>query len=372
VYAPLLADQADDVVHLAPDLRSPHEEEEFLSNLRDVSADQGFELPFGDLDEDDEELFKHSKKYLFGDYNYPCVDVSSELARTQVWDEEERILRDERGAYFSPILGPGRVLGQSRTAGGGYGAVGQFHRSAGRPRHDSNLSTSSLTKGKVRESGSQMREAVIDRDHDRVPDLGQGEVKLRWTKSTPDESPSVVLSPPIARARTLSSQHEPRRSSVAGSPGPGHSSGSGSSTPRDRQPPPSPHTENERPVLPPDAVDLVVEDRHAGEENMTRERRKGEPAVRGGPALKKVYKRGYAIDSDEEHLEGEVEVGSPGIPDNEEERGLFSVGDDVDAIIRAEDEAVGDVTIARVETPPAHARIFVENYHISSEDNPWA
>ncbi|KIP03644.1 hypothetical protein PHLGIDRAFT_110592, partial [Phlebiopsis gigantea 11061_1 CR5-6] len=54
VRAPLLPQQADGVVHLAPDLRSPT---------------------------DEDPLFRHSRQYLFGDYNYPVVDVSSEAAR---------------------------------------------------------------------------------------------------------------------------------------------------------------------------------------------------------------------------------------------------------------------------------------------------
>ncbi|KAI0794929.1 organic solute transporter Ostalpha-domain-containing protein [Abortiporus biennis] len=351
VYAPLLPDQAEDVVHLAPDLRSPQEEDDVLFATRE-NVDDGFDLPFGDLDSDDEEIFDHSRKYIFGDYNYPCVDVSNEFARTQVWDEEERILRDERGAYFSPILGPtgGRIFGQVRAAG--YGAIGQFHRGGGRSRNDSDASTS---KGKVRDD---MREAVIDKEQDRIPRLSEGDVHLRWTK-TKNLQPSSGR--PSPRIRTLSSQG--RHSSSSGS-------GSSTPTPRDRHPPPSPKKENER-ILPPDAVDLVVEDSVAAEAKVSRERRKGEPAVHAAPGLRKVYRRGYVVDDEEgNRSEGEVEVETPVIQRSVDN---FAAGDDVDTVLEAEAEAVGEAaTIARAETPPAHARITVDQYSIGSEDNPWA
>ncbi len=37
-----------------------------------------------------------------------------------------------------------------------------------------------------------------------------------------------------------------------------------------------------------------------------------------------------------------------------------------------EQEAAEEMTITRAETPPAHARIVVDHYHVPSEDNPWA
>ncbi|KAH9003277.1 organic solute transporter Ostalpha-domain-containing protein [Lactarius hatsudake] len=77
-----------------------------------------FDLKFGSLDPEDEELFTSSRQYLFGDYNYPCIDASSEAARAEMWDEEERILSNERSAWFADHHGH-RVLATT-----GYGAVG--------------------------------------------------------------------------------------------------------------------------------------------------------------------------------------------------------------------------------------------------------
>jgi hypothetical protein len=38
------------------------------------------------------------------------IDISSGDARKTMWDKEERVLRDERGAWFSPIRGWKRRL----------------------------------------------------------------------------------------------------------------------------------------------------------------------------------------------------------------------------------------------------------------------
>ncbi|CCM05294.1 uncharacterized protein FIBRA_07508 [Fibroporia radiculosa] len=348
VYAPLLPGQAEEVVHTAEDLWTSQGEGPSLFDS-DPTEDEGFGLHFGDIDEADEELFEHSKKYLFGDYLYPSVDVSSEAARQSMWDEEERILRDERGAYFSPLTRPGRALGAARQ---NYGAMGNFQRSVIRERHDSSGSESGHGKGKTRiEGGMAQRQVIIDKEHDRLPEAKMGEVKLRWTsrEHTPAQSP---------RARTLSASAQPilaRASSSSTSP---------TDSPQSRQPPPSPRKETERAVLPPDAVDLVVEDHHAAEEEMTHERRKGEPAVRGS-ALHKVYRRGYlAEDEQGQREEGEVEV-------QEGEDTLFEVGDEVDEIIGAQDEAVGELTVV-TGTPLAHARTAMFSPEILDDENPWA
>ena len=341
VYAPLLRDQAEDVVHIAPDLQSRDDPDANIFSFT-APADDSYDLPFGDIDADDEELFQHSKKYLFGDYNYPCVDVSNEFARIQVYDEEERILRDERGAYFSSILGPNnprRAFGKARE--GGYGAVGHFQRSAIRDLTHEDEGVSSGKQGH-----SQMSEAVIDKEHDRTPEMSGTGIRLGWTNSqglTPAQIP---------RIRTLSNQRvSPEASSSGSSPS--------TSSPRDR-PLPSPRADPQRPVLPPDAVDLIVEDTRA-DEDKPRERRKGETPARHP---QKVYRRGYVVEHDGQRAEGEVDVidRTSSISSSRPEA-------DANAILEAEDEAVDEATVARVETPPAHAQIHVG---MASDDNPWA
>ncbi|KAI9438487.1 DUF300 domain-containing protein [Lactarius indigo] len=103
VHAPLLAENTGSVHQVASTA-----DEETLT----------FDLTFGSLDPEDEELFTGSRQYLFGDYNYPCIDASSEAARVEMWDEEERILSNERSAWFADYQGR-RALATT-----GYGAVG--------------------------------------------------------------------------------------------------------------------------------------------------------------------------------------------------------------------------------------------------------
>lgn len=60
-------EEKEDVVHLARDIARRD------SMVWDVGlserGEQGSELPFGDINDKDEALFEHSRKYLFGDYN---------------------------------------------------------------------------------------------------------------------------------------------------------------------------------------------------------------------------------------------------------------------------------------------------------------
>ena len=65
----------------------------------------------------------------------------------------------------------------------------------------------------------------------------------------------------------------------------------------------SPRTSADRAPLPPDAVDLVVEDPAAAHEESSHDRRRGEPA-----GLRKVYRRGYVAEGEDGPERGEVEV----------------------------------------------------------------
>lgn len=374
VHAPLLAEEEEDVVHLAPDMVDQPED-----TIWDADADDGYDLPFGDIDEGDEELFEHSKKYLFGDYNYPSIDVSSESARTMIWDEEERVLRDERGAWFSPIRGAkGQAALQSRNgpAWEGYGAVGQSKR----PQNGKGVTPRFEDDG-----------PIIDHEQARLAQpTNPRDVSLKWTKShrnsvgrnSPSTSRSQSQSPNIQTTNIRVRRPTPSSSQ----------SGSSGSSPNTRvRSPPSMSRTNSRmsasasPVLPPDAVDLVVEDPHAAEDELARERRKGEPAVHGS-GLRKVYRRGFvAHDEDgEETAEGEVEVEETGdaderrvnageeiaqsIENSEDDGGRTTPKHDTDSEWVAKD---AEGVIARTTTPPLHAQ--VKTYHYDDhDDNPWA
>ena len=289
--SPLLEDEEG----VIPDLTHPGSEIP-NSMVRGVK-EHGFELPFGDIDDKDEALFEYSRKYLFGDYNYPCIDVSSEYARERIWDEEERVLRDERGAWFSPIRGArGRehMMRRDGPVWEGYGAV------ANRPRKDGDASSSSVGKGKTREyDDDEPVDRLIDYGSDKVfTSSGDGgtDVKLRWTNVRKPGGGSRSNSPKIPTSSSLSSS------------GSSSSRPSGSRSKKVRVPnPKSGVSPRQSPVLSHDAVDLIVEDDEAAEEERAQERRKGEPAV-GGAALRKVYKRGFV---GHEAVEREVEIDEP-------------------------------------------------------------
>ena len=101
---------------------------------------------------------------------------------------------------------------------------------------------------------------------------------------------------------------------------------------------------------------------------MTYERRKGEPAVRGGglPRLHHVYRRGYVVEEEDGLLreEGEVEVA----PQREQGHDVFDIGEEDPTPEEALDIQRPAETVARAETPPLHARVIVD----VPDDNPWA
>lgn len=368
IHAPLLGVIDEDIVHLAPDMI----EEEEDTIWGEPHTEDGYELPFGDIDEGDEELFDHSRKYLFGDYNYPCIDVSSEAARTTMWDEEERILRDEQGAWFAPIRGSkGQlILEHNKRPWEGYGAVGTTET---RER----ITT---TKGKERNRGFSENDTIIDYEQDRTPAEEPTDVQLRWARI--QGRPSTSTSRPQSPRNRSNLQYADGTYS-------GPSSIESSSSPARRGIPPSSRNnsrqhQNTQPEssLPPDAVDLIVEDNRTAQEEQTRVRRKGEPAVRGS-ALKKVYKRGFITDD----AQGRRQEGED--PDEEEyqntgagnridfaEEFLDTIGDEEEEAERTEDprdsETEAEGIIARMNTPPLHARVFIDDVPGSGADNPWA
>lgn len=368
LHAPLLARDAESVVHLAPDMQDDVEE----TIWSDPNQEDGYELPFGDLDDADEELFDHSKKYLFGDYNYPCIDVSSESARTVIWDEEERVLRDERGAWFSPIRGAkGQAAMQSRDrpVWEGYGAVSSSSRPGQRNDHprQQHFYDENSTRGNI-----------IDHDRDRsIIPAEPKDVGLSWTNSR--RNTGSHSRPPQAR-----NAHTPNRHSASSSPRPSSAASGGGMSPINRiRSPPSLSRTNSRtpqpPILPPDAVDLVVEDHFAAEEDQTRERRKGEPATRSS-GLRKVYRRGFVSHGEDgEFLEYEEELGEGNSrKEDVREQIVHTIRDEENDDSRSSGSSssqphVVEEVIARIGTPPLHARVQAYSYSdIPDHDNPWA
>lgn len=340
IHAPLLSDRAHSVVHLAPDMRSEEEAHDIWEGGVD-QAEDGYELPFGDPDPAVEELFEHSKKYLFGDYNYPCIDVSSEKAREIIWSEEERVLRDERGAWFSPIRGGKGRPALERPAWKGYGAVGtSLHQTQ-------NGSGDSIAISGLRDK------CAIDRDRADLTFEAEGPEDFHWTQGHgTEELPAKRFLAPQSSSLTRNNSRNGR-----------HQIRLSLSPSRDKSRNPRGDSQDSSPTLPPDAVDLVVEDNKIAEEQQTRERKKGEPAIRG-PGSKKAYRRGFELD-----VEG-IDVDQRRMELGKQVRVQDGDGSSEPETWEPDNP---EGVVARAQTPPAYARLLENNlYDLPADENPWA
>lgn len=368
-YAPLgVPEEQDGVVHAAPDLEEDEDEagqvEDPLLPGTDPDALEadGLELAFEPPGKEEDMIYDYSRGMMFGDYGYPVIDVSGERARAEMWAEEERILRDERAAAFSPAYG---TPGAPRA--GGYGAVDVSARArSGKEPERANVfgSFPALEEGRARprrsddyfaRAGAAGTSAplsptqidgppVIDFEHDRIPDMGGsgGGVRLSWARtSTPRSerpSPRHAHTGEDAAGTPVEVVDEGYDSPVAGSPALANSK----------------------------AVDLVVEDHEAEQERRTRVRRKGEPVLKKN--LGRVYRREYNPVDQTQHDSKHEE-------DDEQAHGglIETVEDAVDAV-------VGEVVERDDVISPAHEdRRSVSGpsrqttpFFAPNESNPWA
>ncbi|KIJ56379.1 hypothetical protein M422DRAFT_23657 [Sphaerobolus stellatus SS14] len=355
-YAPLFEEQARRAVR-----------DETDDDGDDAAAD-GYSLTYSDPDTSEDELYEHSRGYLFGDYNYPCIDVSGEQAKEAMWEEEERILRDQRAAYFSPTMNPGRlppgeIIRKSR--GRGYGATDHGGRGngKGKARHDLVDTDVDIEAQFRRDTGN-----LIDFESERASQDVEGAVRMKWTRKGNGAGKGTLISSPPHSSASASNSNS-NSSSARASPRQTHKpprpplTASHSSTSHSHHS--SPHLPPNTKALPPDAVDLIISDPTAEAEQITNERMRGEPALRAHAgemrALRRVYRAGEGDDSGEEGADGGAGAG-----DVEERFGRDVLGE-------AEME-IGDVRVAREASPPAHARVlggvgYAPEYE---EDNPWA
>ncbi|KAG2080308.1 organic solute transporter Ostalpha-domain-containing protein [Suillus cothurnatus] len=93
VIAPLLAEHAENVVHPASDMQYQEQRQTIRIPGDDTTMNMHYYFNDG-LATVDDTLYEHAKNYVFGDYAYPVVDVSSEEARYAMWAAEERIVRE--------------------------------------------------------------------------------------------------------------------------------------------------------------------------------------------------------------------------------------------------------------------------------------
>lgn len=400
-YAPIMDSQADRIFHdgtaeaigrsLAMDDNDGFYREQGapIEEIESHEPDEdewSRELTFEDPDPETERLFADSRRLLFGDYHYPCIDVSSEEARSRMWEEEEQILKDQRAAFASPttrLSAPAQHLSTSLLAaadgrGGlvarhqGYGAVGPstgnslrdspaLHSWSDPDPHAARSAVARSQKGKTPaaiSSGSNGRKGVYggwaepstsraDPDSttmaintpmiaehppsipiiDYTPhepftpdtDTTKGAIDLRYARTTTrppapripsaptpttqgglglDVGNAATGAPPSAPSRPGSVTSVPPTPTIPAATG---SSSSPTLSVSHLRPDVGGHNDGDSGrgrkgssprELPSDAIDLVVEDVKAEEDEMTRERRKGGPAVKQ-TGERRIYRREY-------------------------------------------------------------------------------
>ena len=345
---PLLAEQSESAAHLEPDMTETSEDTVWDAE----QGEEGYDLPFGDIEEADEVLFEHCKKHLFGDYNYPTIDVSSEGARITIWTEEERVLRDERGAWFSPIRGSKGVEALKQREGfawSGYGAVG-----------NSSTRISQVGKQPDRIYDDHSDERIIDHEQQRTAAAAAepSDVIMTWTKLRRGDSDSGSSAHTPSRQPVPRGDNHVQGSESARPPPPGligsRVSSSGSGLHRSS---PSISRNNSRTapnVLPPDAVDLVVEESHSTGKTEPIERRRTNSRTSRGSLLKKVYRQESVAGEGSEAIDKDAKS----VQHSEQER---RTGDDV-----------AD-PVSRSSTPRLQAYLQTYKYDdIPHDHNPWA
>lgn len=383
VTAPLLADHAENVVHSAPDMQYQEQRQTIRmpGDDADVEDDDEYALHFNDgLATADDSLYEHAKNYVFGDYAYPVVDVSSEEARYAMWAAEERIVRE--GVHVN-------VHRDSTGASSnrGYGATGT--RAGQIRKYEDGKDEVSVSEERVvaLEEGSRRAEVNASR-------------KLRWSNARSNGATSPIsgsLSSSASgsgsgnhlRSSGSSSRHNSQTSHAsrprlfsgsnvnvrASSPylhsSPSHSrSNLGTPSPRllpsgsHSHPPPSPHS----PLAEPDAVDLVVStdtfpvpsSSHAAHNSLR------------ATGLKRVWDQKGEI-----RVESSVGLEEENDRWSNDHRVLPSEVDE-EHDIRKDEHNVLEVhepeEVVRAETPPPYARAWTYGTKSPGEDelqNPW-
>lgn len=252
--------------------------------------------PYAETDAE-ELLYEEARGYLHGDWNYRVIDVSKEAAKRQMREEEENVLRGwgrqgqgrrrgERWGRGEPIGRGGKGkdkdqqdkgAGRQKSKGGVYGGwQGEEapYRESENPQAEGSNPKSPTVQPPTPPSSSSPRPPVS-------PSLTPDEpVREQWTTLKGKQVASglkAVASKVVPPSNLRFSSGE-----IKGTLTPGSRSRAGSR-------PTSPGTGNGQ--LPPDAVDLVVEDEDAWERELERRRRKGEPGRHGEDVVDGIYKR---------------------------------------------------------------------------------
>lgn len=339
VTAPLFTADAED---MAPDMQY---QRGGAGDDIDAEDEDEYALTFSDAlvgpEGEDEVLYEHSKKYVFGDYLYPVVDVSSEEARQAMWDEEERVVREIASGGF----------GRSEGALSGYGATQNGKRQA-RKYED-------------------VQDAARDTNGHHGPPWSS---RTPQTPSPPRSSRNILDCPPMTDgSRSSSHSHSPSRiTSRLHLPRLLSPSASASSSSSPRLSKRTSHT----PLVEEDAVDLVVP--ADGLQVPSTSRGSHSPVLirvwdehglgAGGVGVSPISPIRTEDETEAERRGDGSDVRFVVTVDGAEARRDYEIGE---ALEQAQEEAQEDVT----QTPPAYARVdgYGLGIPVEEEDhNPWA
>ncbi|GAA5852599.1 hypothetical protein JCM9279_005524 [Rhodotorula babjevae] len=229
--------------------------------LDDGDVSDAESLEFHPVDETEEKeverLYRESRELEYGDWKYPVVDASREAARRRVRDEEDAILSGRVRVRANKALRP-----FAKHRPGSYGALAE--------RQPLVRGDSLAIQGELEAAHKQRDEATRPRHQSSA----------RSDQATSSDHPI-----PVGTSILTGASHVLHAALPLGSPGKDAMRGRGRE-----------HEEQGR--LPPDAVDLVVEDVQAEQEEQMRQRRRGEP----GGKKTRVYRVAYVPPADDGEL----------------------------------------------------------------------
>ncbi|KAL8280874.1 hypothetical protein RQP46_006878 [Phenoliferia psychrophenolica] len=311
-YAPLGEEEASEVIH-----RDRHrgdeeyqrwlEESEVGREYDDVDSDPET-LGFEDPEEEDdiEDLYSDSRRLEFGDYNYPVVDASQEAARRRMREEEEGMVHRHHPRKSTKGKGASRPQAQHQFS---YGRLAE-NGSAGphEPPVHADPSDAPTSSDHPAPEGSRIVTASRDLYHTIKGDDEEAQLQRRFRQDAPTKLPS-------------------------------------------------------------DAFDLTIEDRLAEEEEMVRDRRRGEP----GGARKRVYRQTYRPASPATPHESSdtppTPVTPPEVPEVPGHK--IEIKDTVPHPTSEEDGKEEEVVRVRVQEEVPQAREVDPPSDSDSQINPW-
>lgn len=358
-YAPLLPDQAADVVHDDPNQQDPDAPRKSAGLFESESEESDApSLDFETAGEEEDALYERARR--IGYAGFPNVDVSQEAKKRKLWEEEEGILAGKwsRGGSRERLAGsPGedgpRWKGKGKGKGKGregdqpkkavYGACG-YHLGRFKLTLGADRSPASRMNGNTKDYGATSQADDADTEADRLrPPTAADRARA---KARPGKAGKTAMDDAQMRWKKERISHADA-SSGDESKSKGKHDKSGARSP-----------------LPPDAVDLVIDDAAAIEAARTMHRADSQNRV---PTH--IYR----------HTLANSDVGGAGSksrntrPEVEEVYGADHAGEtemlkEDDEPIAGTEEVLGNIE-EQVADDQAHRSQATSPY---DQDNPWA